>query len=383
MSVERPQEGNHSPENFAEQAYRPTADDRGSVDRLVVDNGRGRYVSNPVWVSIGDDIAEMRDLLDEPSSDEENGASQGGSGLGQGYAKSAASQSFVFGHPLPSSLEFRSLHPPKGQLSFLWDIYKERVEPLVKVLHRPSAEKLLVETWSKSRGTTRSADAVLFAICLAATASLDPQECQMSLGESQDAMTNRFRMATELALAQAGFLTSSNLMVLQAFVIYLICLRNQDDTHLVAVLSNLAVHIAVALGVHKDGTNFGLSPFETEMRRRLWWNVQVVETRSSMDQGSGSIFCANFSDTKLPSNVDDDDIYPELEKELQPRAGSTEMTLSLVRFELVSAIRRLHDLEYRRQVESSSLRDTKTHIIEECRRSIENQYLAHCDTTIP
>jgi hypothetical protein len=41
-------------------------------------------------------------------------------------------------------------------------------------------------------------------------------------------------------------------------------------------LMGLAVCNAEKLGMHRDGTLLGLSPFETEERRRLWWQMQHI-----------------------------------------------------------------------------------------------------------
>lgn len=70
-------------------------------------------------------------------------------------------------------------------------------------------------------------------------------------------------------------------MVLQAFVIFLAVLRRNDNARVVWTLTGLAVRIAQVIGVHRDGIYFGLVPFEVEMRRRLWWQVCLLDARAS------------------------------------------------------------------------------------------------------
>jgi hypothetical protein len=45
-------------------------------------------------------------------------------------------------------------------------------------------------------------------------------------------------------------------------------------------LTGLAIRIAHSLGLHRDGTNFDVSPFDTEMRRRCWWQICVLDVRT-------------------------------------------------------------------------------------------------------
>lgn len=54
--------------------------------------------------------------------------------------------------------------------------------------------------------------------------------------------------------------------------------ENTDPCSLWTLLG-VAVRIGQGLGLHRDGTSLGLSPFEIEMRRRLWWNIVVLDAR--------------------------------------------------------------------------------------------------------
>src|SRR5271170_1556480 len=213
----------------------------------------------------------MRDILDAPSSDDENdfpSPEQSAAGV----PSPISHQAFVFGYA-SVMVDLKKLHPSPSQIFILWEVFKENVDPLVRILHRPTAKNILLNASSNLEGVSKAAEALLFAIYFGAVVSLEETQCQSLLGEPKQMLANRYRFATEQALARAGFLNSSSLMVLQAFVFFLICVRHQDDTRLVWALSGLAIHLAQALGIHRDGSNFGLDPFETEMRRRLWWHI--------------------------------------------------------------------------------------------------------------
>ena len=53
-------------------------------------------------------------------------------------------------------------------------------------------------------------------------------ECQRDFDEEKPVLLARYRFGVEQALARADFLQTDEVVVLQAFVIFLICLRRTD-----------------------------------------------------------------------------------------------------------------------------------------------------------
>lgn len=99
-----------------------------------------------------------------------------------------------------------------------------------------------------------------------------------------------------------------------------------------------AVRIAIRLGLHRDGAQFGLSPFETEQRRRLWWQIVVFDKRIAEITGSATNALSSCDgDTRLPLNVNDADL--DIDAKIPPvqSAGPTEMVFCLTRIELTVA----------------------------------------------
>lgn len=94
---------------------------------------------------------------------------------------------------------------------------------------------------------------------------------------------------------------------------------------MLAVLTRLGL----GLGLHRDGTHFGLSPFETEMRRRLWWYIYLLEFQLSDCQATTPQIRLGDYDTRMPLNINDDDLSTSLVELPQERTGFTELTLML------------------------------------------------------
>jgi Fungal specific transcription factor domain len=327
----------------------------------------------------------MRDILDASSSEDEAYPSpdQSGSSLAN-YGPNH--QGFIFGYSSTMN-SLRNLHPSPAQMFILWEAYKENVDPVVKIFHRPTVGKMLSDASNDLTKISKPAEVLFFAIYYGATVSLSPQQCQTLFGEPKVSMLNRYRFAVEQALTRANFLSTASLMTLQAFVFFLVCVRHQDHSRIVWSLSGLAIHLAQALGIHRDGSAFSLTPFETEMRRRLWWHISILDTRSAEDHSTDPSFSEQSYDTRLPLNINDDEISPS-SKEIPPEhVGTTEMTFCLIRFELSVTTRRLNFVPPGGTPCLSELAtrtiDEKNNIIEVCHHRIEERYLLHCDISVP
>jgi len=372
-----------SPEKESELEDGPS--DGSSADTesgvLIAKDGHSRYISNRLWASMAEEIAEMRDVLGSPSSEHDSGDMEPPYPPEDPAEElcSVAGQGFVFA---PFTTDLRNFLPSPAHLMLLWEAFEGNVDPLTKVLHRPTVQNLLGNVCDDPTALTREIEALLFAICFAAAVSVSPIQSQKCFGETKQALVRRFRFAAEQALARAGFLTSSSLMVLQAFVIYIICLRTEDHRKACA-LTNLAINLAQALGIHRDGTHFKLSPLDTEIRRRLWWSLFAGGVRCSEDVGIHPLLSTHLSDTKFPMNIADDDITPEMREWPQPREGCTEMTLCLIRNELTSTMHRLSSFGAGTGHSSEEIIEKKERAINACFQRMEQKYLVHCDMGVP
>jgi hypothetical protein len=103
----------------------------------------------------------------------------------------------------------------------------------------------------------------------------------------------------------------------------------QNDT--LFALLGVAVRLARKMGLHRDGSSLGLSPFETEMRRRLWWHIVQVDYRMSELVGAKPSMDISSGDAKMALNIADEDLSPDM-VDLPPESnGITSMVVSLIR----------------------------------------------------
>jgi hypothetical protein len=185
-------------------------------------------------------------------------------------------------------------------------------------------------------------DVVAFAAYFAAVASLNPAQCVGTFGQDYSSLQQHYRFATQQALARANFFESQNLAVLQATRLFLICLRHPKDPSFVLSMAAVVHRTAQRLGLHRDGTTFGLGPFQVEIRRRLWWSIYLLDSRSSEFYAMGPQIAEESYDARLPLNIQDSDISPDMTKAPDERTGFMDMTFCLIRCEMTVLYRRFH-----------------------------------------
>jgi hypothetical protein len=185
--------------------------------------------------------------------------------------------------PNPSGLVFPGLISgsmnlvdsfPSTLYSFiLWQKFLSNVNPLTKVIHQPTLQEKLVNANKDFTKVSRPLAALLFAIYAAAVNSMTEDECRKEFQEDRTTLLARYVGAAQRALVDANFLGSMNLMVLQAFVIYLGSIRRVTDAQTFHMLTGMAVRMCMRKKMHIYGEDAGVvkcSVFEEQMRRRIW-----------------------------------------------------------------------------------------------------------------
>ena len=158
------------------------------------------------------------------------------------------------------------------------------------------------------------------------------------------------------------------------------CLRSHNESRSAWTLISLAVRIGHALDLHRDPADLSFPPFEVEMRRRLWWQINVLDIRASEDRGSPPMIPEHS--TRLPSNVNDEDLDPKSIQKVTEHAAATEMTFCLISHEVPDVVRRLNCYVGLNDAPPLNSKDRED-MVKRLEHRLESRYLSHCDTTIP
>lgn len=145
-------------------------------------------------------------------------------------------------------------------------------------------------------------------------------------------------------------------------------------------LIGLAVRIAHALGLHRDGDGTRLAPFDAEMRRRLWWMLVVLDTRACEDRGSEPLIIEASFDTHKPSNINDSDFTFTSVRPLPKKNGITEMTFGLLTMECSHVSLKVNFIPTGRPSLTISQKET---LVKQLQQRFETKYLDSHDSANP
>ena len=206
-----------------------------------------------------------------------------------------------------------------------------------------------------------------------------------NFGEDKGQLVDRLTLGTEQALSRAGILNTAELSVVQAFTIYLETVVKPEGARSIWTLAGLLLRTALSMGLHRDGAHFlNVSPFEAEMRRRVWWHICFLDARVGDCQVFEMGISPGMFDTREPANIDDADMLPTMSELPPTKDAFTDATLCIMRCELWRISRRIRTSIGRRRigVTQSSLAETER-IINETSARIVVAFYKHLDPKEP
>jgi Fungal specific transcription factor domain/Fungal Zn(2)-Cys(6) binuclear cluster domain len=229
-----------------------------------------------------------------------------------------------------------------------WQEYLENVDPLLKILHKPTTQGLILQRDDRSQGLTPPSKALIQAICLLAVTSMTDADVWSTFEKPKESVTQTCAVLTEQALMAANFLEAQDLMTIQALILFLYHLRCTEDPRLNA-LNGMAIFLAIRAGLNHDGATSGLPYLEVELRRRTWWQLITLVDHPD-DTALEYLPFIIAADTRLPCNVNDSELDFESVDPSEERTGFTETSFCLMQYEVT---RTFNQIRYERDRTSS------------------------------
>ena len=152
----------------------------------------------------------------------------------------------------------------------------------------------------------------------------------------------------------------------------------------------VAIRIAERMGIHSESDLAKCTALEAEMRRRLWWSLVLFDTRIGELAFSKTTKLAPTWDCRIPLNVNDSDLRPEMKEPPEVLGKSTEALFAVVRGELGEFIRNtMFYLDLTTPALKPIAKDVQNGPIPEggelvtLEKMIEDKYLKSCDPENP
>ncbi|SPJ74078.1 uncharacterized protein FTOL_03808 [Fusarium torulosum] len=301
---------------------------------VMVDKEQGRlYVGDGLWADIQQELDTIKNHINIPDSEDDDDDSVYTPNLQSNHrALSNSAGSFIFSNRSMSSARTEDLRPLPSQMLFIWQTYVENVDSSIKVLHVPTVSRMIHDSRGNFSLLPSFMEPLMFSIAFAAVNSLTRDEVQVHFRCDKKELVSRFRLGTEDSFSRADFINTKELSVVQALIIYTLLIRLEESQRYVWAITGLISRIAVAIGLHRDGSHFpDITPFEAEMRRRAWCYIYVLEFATGDFQVPGLSISDAVFDTRLPSNLDDDDMHQQMTALPEAKPGHTQTTLCLLR----------------------------------------------------
>jgi hypothetical protein len=246
-------------------------------------------------------------------------------------ARSVGSQSGTF---LLQSLEPKdrddilAAYPTKADADRLIARYFNAYDPSVHIIHGPSFQKQYDQHWMNPSETSVPWLGLCFAMMTLALQSYNragdepPEYRGRSLQLSHD-----YRKLTAQALLLSD-LTQQHPQVLETLVLHVQAEygRSKDAEPGVLLMTAACVRLAMRMGYHRDpGPHPTITPFQGEMRRRVWTFVRQCDLIVSFQFGMPAMIRSDHVDTEIPRNLYDDELFEDM-KSLPPSRAAFEAT---------------------------------------------------------
>ncbi|KAJ5753006.1 fungal-specific transcription factor [Penicillium odoratum] len=308
-------------------------DGRSECGGMQTSESEFHYVGNNHWATILDGIADLKDHLDR---DEQFRLASTPSDLDideheNGLARPRSGYALLLygGRRLCSKDEILAALPPRSAVDRYVSRYFNYLDLVSSsAVHGPSFLREYEAFWKNQSSAPVMWIGLLFSmICLACLTSdilSEPNPEDLSL------QVDLYREKIVQCLT-LGEYTRSGPYVLETVINYTyaeFCIRTDADKDIWYLLA-LEVNLAMRMGYHRDPSHFPrISPFQGEMRRRLWATVLMGDILISNQMGMPRMISDGKWDTSEPRNLNDTD-FDEESTELPLSRPLTEYTNSL------------------------------------------------------
>ena len=123
------------------------------------------------------------------------------------------------------------------------------------------------------------------------------------------------------------------------------------------------------------------------MRRRLWWQICLLDSHAAEDRATNPVIYADSFSTRLPLQINDEDLVVDSYEEVEERNGFTDMTFSLICYEITDTIRQLNYVPVRElgqpQIGSHGNWTQRIDAVINLQRRIEERHLRHLNLARP
>ncbi|KAK3115726.1 hypothetical protein LTR53_004647 [Teratosphaeriaceae sp. CCFEE 6253] len=292
---------------------------------MKMDNGRAVFASDAHWYAILGEISEVKQYFANHKEDYRQHMEK----VQAAKADESPGTAFLLQGPAAKDkAELLTSFPAKADADRLIARYFNAYDPSVHIIHGPSFQKQYDLHWLHPAETPTVWIGLCFAMMTLALQSYhragdEPPEYRGRATE----LAHSFRRLTAQCLLLAD-ITQPIAQILETLILHVQAEygRSRDAEPGVLMMVGLCVRLAMRMGYHRDpAPHPQITPFDGEIRRRVWAFVRACDVHISFQFGLLSIIRSEYCDTQLPRNIYDDELYEDM-KVLPPSRPAFEAT---------------------------------------------------------
>jgi hypothetical protein len=216
-----------------------------------------RRLNGEFWKSLGDEFDGLRQLVEHSVDSEEDEADET---ISTSPESKVQSPFFILKDP-DSTIDLKATYPSDAHRPILFHFYLTNIDPLCRILHRPTIASYLANLEELHDHSTRrlkftSLEAITFAMYFTAVTSMSSQECMAHLGEAKHILLGRYKKGTETALAEADLLNTMELVTLQAFTLYIVRVPTANFYMILESIAAANIHLPKAFSCPHSASVF-------------------------------------------------------------------------------------------------------------------------------
>ncbi|KAK0383362.1 hypothetical protein NLU13_9275 [Sarocladium strictum] len=282
------------------------------------------YVGATHCMAMLEDIEDLKAYFDYSDEDEEGNSPAGAPEDSEDWTILSS------GSPMDRGQLLRQL-PEKQIMDRLVVRYFSSMSPSQHIVHQPTFTKAYARFSQDPNSASYHWIAQLFmvlALGIHFNRFQNPDEIEKDSFIPLEERIKHYRACAGWALVRGRY-TRPTFRTLPAFLLYFESnfLFNRASQMTCYLLSGIFMRLMLKMGLHRDPSKLaGISPFEGEMRRRIWNMGVQLETIASFHVGLPSMIAGIETDVSIPHNLHDEDLAEDC-TELPPERPHTDWTV--------------------------------------------------------
>ncbi|WPG97364.1 Hypothetical protein R9X50_00013900 [Acrodontium crateriforme] len=309
--------------------------------RMKISKNEISYVGESHWNAILNSISDLkRDLGDQQDEDETDdvqpqeiteATTETWTHIlpGMGQPLGVPGLGFMLGHSTSATREQLITSVPEKKIADrLLSLWFNSPDPFKPIIHGPTFQDEYRRFWRDPTRTPVMWLGLLYSILsLAASFALRDTDPTSAQAKKIVADVNKYHSLAASAAVAADF-TKPKPYTIECLILYGAGLRSNNAFLNIWLMIGLVVRLALRMGYHRDPSHYpNISPFQGEMRRRIWAVISMIDVLISFQLGLPSMVKTIQTDTLPPRNLLDRDFNPS-SKLLPPDRNVDELTPS-------------------------------------------------------